>query len=101
MTPKKIFIELFGGEQDGWNHEITYDTPQWPELFYVYRARDEKRIKEAVKADFDLGKLLNESLSVLAYEFKAVECREGVAGGKVYCYLRTEEADKALSDPAV
>ncbi|QZE10418.1 hypothetical protein SEA_SCOOBYDOOBYDOO_67 [Mycobacterium phage ScoobyDoobyDoo] len=98
MKKKTIYIQLFGGEQDGFETEMEVDD-LWPETFYVYRNCDTKRINDARNPD--LKKLLVDNLSILAYRFVSADPRDGVKGGKVYRYERFAGADKSLKDPAV
>ena len=96
----KAWIQLFGGEQDGYTVKIDIGpngTP--PGMFYIWRARDNeklqklsgiRRVREAQR------------ISVLAYrldEKQPVSVPGG--GGKQYRYSRFADADKPLPNPVV
>lgn len=97
VADKKIYIKLFGGEQDG--YDTVVDGDQAPTMFYVHRVHDDKRISDAKNPD--LRATLADALAVLAYELDIAYAREGVPGGLMYRYNRRESADKSLHDPAV
>lgn len=99
MSKKTIYIQLFGGEQDGFEAELELESSLWPDTFYVYPVCRAGEIKDA--RDPELQALLVDNLSVLAYEFHSADPRDGVRGGKIYRYRRCESADKKLNDPAV
>ncbi|ACH62080.1 hypothetical protein MYRNA_72 [Mycobacterium phage Myrna] len=100
VKKKTIYVQLFGGEQDGFEAELELDHgSRWPDMFYVYPVCRTGEIKDA--RDPELQKLLVDNLSILAYEFHSADPRDGVRGGKIYRYRRCESADKALTDPAV
>lgn len=94
---KTIYVKLFGGEQDGYDCELNIDQ-RWPDMFYVHRVSDDKRIQDA--KDPELKEILANSLAVLAYEFKKADPKESVPGGKQFEYHRCERADRSLKDPA-
>ena len=100
MKKKTIYVQLFGGEQDGFDADLELEPGStWPDVFYVYPVCRTGEIKDA--RDPDLQKILVDSLSILAYRFDSADPRDGVKGGKIYRYKRYAGADKKLSDPAV
>lgn len=97
---KTIYVQLFGGEQDGFEAELELESgSRWPDRFYVYPVCRTGEIKDARNPE--LQKMLVDNLSILAYEFDSADPRDGVKGGKIYRYRRRESADKKLTDPAV
>lgn len=101
VKEQTIYVQLFGGEQDGFSVETKTVDGKWPDVFYVHRACDNKRISDAERTgDPELIELTN-YLAILAYEFKQADPKEGVKGGKQYRYDRAEHADRKLTDPAL
>lgn len=102
MAKKKIYIQLFGGEQDGWEFK-EYEVPSGsiPEMIYIHRASDSPRIADAARRDPRLHMVLANALALLAYKFEKADPKDGVTGGKQYHYVRCEGADRKLSDPAI
>lgn len=96
----EIYVKCFGGEKDGWDAIIPKVKGRWPEMFYVHRNCDDKRIQD-VEDNAELHEMLVSSLSILAYKFTSADPKDGVTGGKQYRYDRYEKADKKLTDPAV
>lgn len=99
MAGTRIYIKLFGGEQDGWDASIEVAGTKAPKMFYVHRVSDTQQIKDT--HDPQLKMILTQSLAILAYEYSGFEVKEGVVGGRQYRYDRCEAADKSLKDPAI
>lgn len=100
MPGKKIHIDLFGGEQDGWEFkEFFTKSGRRPDVVYVHRACDTQRIKEAPSEE--LKSILTNSLAVLAYRFDKIKNKDGVTGGKQYRYVRHPDADRSLKEPCL
>lgn len=98
----EIYVKLFGGEKDGYDAVIPKVKGRWPEMFYVHRNCDDKRISD-VQHHEQLHEILANTLAILAYKYNKDGSgpKEGVPGGKQYRYDRCEAADKKLTDPAV
>lgn len=90
----KVWVHLYGGEQDGYRRRIELKTKA-PQKFFIWRAADEKRI-DAAKGKERM--VLQNKLAVMAY---ALFDDLDVNGERELRYKRLETADKALADPAV
>ena len=87
----QVYIQLFGGEQDGYrtNIDLRGDTP---EVFFIWRATDNETISLATGRK---RMVLADKLAVLAYRL------DGRPGRPELHYHRHAESDKKLSDPAL
>lgn len=90
----KVWVHLYGGEQDGFRRKIELKTTA-PKKFYIWHVND------GVKLDEARGKhrmVLQAKLATMAYElFDQVNIDDGIE----YRYRRCESADKVAADPAV
>lgn len=90
----KVWIHLYGGEQDGWRKQIELRTVA-PTKFYVWHVNDEKTIDTAKGKD---RMVLQSRLATMAYErFDQVD----IDGRTEYRYQRCETADKPVTNPAI
>lgn len=90
----KVWIHLYGGEQDGFRRRIALKTKA-PQKFYIWRVRDGQKI-EAAKGKERM--ILQNRLATMAYElFDEAE----VDGERELRYRRLESADKVAADPAL
>lgn len=101
MADEKIYIKLFGGEQDGWDGDIPLIEGKYPDMFYIHRVCDAQLLSDAEKTNSGHFEMLTDALSILAYEFVQADPKDGVTGGRQFRYDRCAKADKALSDPAI
>lgn len=90
----KVWVHLYGGEQDGWRKQIELRT-ETPKKFYIWHVND------GVKLDEAKGKnrmVLQSKLATMAYELVDDVI---VEGERELRYKRLESADKPVANPAV
>lgn len=93
----KAWIQLFGGEQDGYTVKIDIGPTGAPGMFYIWRARDSEKLQ---KLSGMRRAREAQRISVLAYR---LDKKQPVSGesGKQYRYSRFADADKPLPNPVV
>lgn len=90
----KVWVHLYGGEQDGFRRRIELKTKP-PKKFYIWHVNDAKAIEELRGPA--RGTLQNK-LATMAYElFDEVK----VSGERELRYRRLESADKVADNPVV
>ncbi|ACH62311.1 hypothetical protein SEA_TYKE_79 [Mycobacterium phage Tyke] len=95
----KVWVHLYGGEQDGWRRQIELgdtDPDRAPQMFYVCRIKDESKIAEAGSQTARMA--LQNKLSQLAYELYddvAISCAGGRSERELR-YRRLASADKVV-----
>lgn len=96
---KKVWVHLYGGEQDGFRRKIELKTSA-PKKFFIWHINDSAAIDAARGKE---RMVLQSRLAVMAYEqFDEVEIEEGNGVITEYRYRRCEASDKvASSDTAV
>ncbi len=96
--PNKVWVHLYGGEQDGYRKNIELKTTA-PKKLYIWHVMDGKKIDDA------RGKnqmVLRSKLATMAYElFDEVAIEENGRPETEYRYRRCEAADKVITNPAV
>lgn len=92
----KIRIQLFGGEQDGFERDVTVPSGR-PEFFYVWPARYFERVNKTPQRD---KAKLEAELSTLAYKYKEAKPKTGVTGSMEYRYERCAKKDRKAETPA-
>lgn len=91
---EKVWVHLYGGEQDGFRRKIALKTKP-PKKFYIWHVNDVKKIEE-VKGKERM--VIQNRLAVMAYElFDDVD----LSGERELRYHRLESADKVSANPAV
>lgn len=93
-TENKVWVHLYGGEQDGFRRKIELKTKP-PKKFFIWHVNDGVKIDEARG---QMRMVLQNKLATMAYAlFDEIE--DGGEGLREYRYKRTESADKVTADP--
>ncbi len=90
----KVWVHLYGGEQDGFRCKIELKTKA-PKKFFIWHVNDGAKIDE-VRGQQRM--VLKNKLATMAYELFD-EIPDGGDGLKEYRYKRLESADKVTADP--
>lgn len=92
----KVWVHLYGGEQDGFRRKISLKTKA-PKRFFIWHVNDGAKIEEARGP---ARGVMQNRLATMAYELFD-DVADGGEGLREYRYKRMESADKVVTDPAV